>query len=136
MTTVEDRTKNKPAAPPGTTLSGANKGKPPGGKADPMEVQPGEQEVFVKFGDIYPDFDWNMRSQANVLADSDNDSGGGLKDLGASMATRGQLMALILRPNIHKKGPKLNHDRNSSSYLPYAARRGLPSVRGRARAQL
>lgn len=114
MTTVEDRTKAKPAAPPGTKLSAANKG-----KVDPMEVQPGEKEVFVKFEDVFPDFDWNMRSQANVLADSDADSGGGLKDLAASMATRGQLMALILRPNVHKKGPKLNHNRDGSSYVPY-----------------
>lgn len=117
MTTVEDRTK-KPAAPPGTTLSGANKKPPP---IDPgqLQPQPGEEVVFIRFEDIFPDFEWNMRSPANVLADSDSDSGGSIKDLGASMATRGQDDPLIVRPNIQKKGPKLNHNRDATSYAPF-----------------
>ena len=117
MTYVEDKAKNKtaPAAPPGTKLSGANKG----AKVDLSQPQPGEEVIFVKFEEVYPDFEWNIRSPANVLADSEVDSGGTVESIAASMATRGQDFPLVLRANVHKKGPKLNHNRDGSSYVPY-----------------
>jgi|ERR1700677_1085569 len=123
MTYVEDKAKSKtaPAAPPGTKLSGANKG----AKVDLSQPQPGEEVIFVKFEDIYPDFEWNMRSPANVAGDSEFDSGAGIKELAASMAVRGQDTALIVRPNVHKKGPKLNHNRNETSYVPYELAAGF-----------
>ena len=108
MTTVEDRTKKPaaPAAPPGTKLSPANKrGQPK--TVDPTMPQPGEKEIFVKFEDIAPDYAWNARSPANVLGDSESDSGGGLRELATSMAQTGQDVALVVRPNVQKKGPKL-----------------------------
>ena len=120
MTTVKDRTKNPaaPAAPPGTKLSPANKrGQPKA--ADPTMPQPGEKEIFVKFEDIVPDYAWNARSPANVLGDSESDSGGGLRELATSMAQTGQDVALVVRPNVQKKGPKLNHNRDATSYAPF-----------------
>jgi ParB-like chromosome segregation protein Spo0J len=118
MTTVEDRTKKAPVAPPGTKLSPANK-KAPQPTGDPTLPQPGEKEIFVKFEDIVPDLQWNARSPANVLGDSESDSGGGLKELATSMAQTGQDVALVVRPNLQKKGPKLNHNRDGTSYAPF-----------------
>ena len=118
MTTVEDRTKKTPAAPPGTKLSPANKKAPPA-TGDPTLPQPGEKEIFVKFEDIVPDLAWNARSPANVLGDSESDSGGGLKELATSMAQTGQDVALVVRPNVQKKGEKRNHNRDATSYAPF-----------------
>lgn len=118
MTTVEDRTKKTPAAPPGTKLSPANK-KAPQPTGDPTLPQPGEKEIFVKFEDIVPDLQWNARSPANVLGDSESDSGGGLKELATSMAQTGQDVALVVRPNVQKKGEKRNHNRDTTSYAPF-----------------
>src|ERR1700679_1694205 len=123
MTTVEDRTKKPtpPAAPPGTKLSPANKASKDGNTppVDPTLPQPGEKEIFVKFEDVFPDLTWNARSPANVLGDSESDSGGGLRELATSMAQTGQDVALVVRPNSQKKGEKRNHERNATSYAPY-----------------
>ena len=69
----------------------------------PNPARPGEKEIFVRLEDIVPDYAWNARSPANVVGDSDSDSGGGLRELAGSMALKGQDVALVVRPNVQKK---------------------------------
>jgi ParB-like chromosome segregation protein Spo0J len=88
VTHVEDRTKAK---------------KPPGEK---VEAPKAVIAVFVPLDEVYADFDFNARSEANVTSEPDSAPGGGLEELATSIRTKGQDTPVILRPNVHKKGEK------------------------------
>jgi ParB-like chromosome segregation protein Spo0J len=76
----------------------------------PSEPPKAVEVVFVPLSDIYADFAFNSRSEANVASEPDSAPGGGLEELSASLRTKGQDFPVILRPNLHQKGKDRKKD--------------------------
>jgi len=106
-----------PQVPPGTVLSQANKAK--GGPA------PSEREQFIRLSDIAADWDWNARTPASVAQGTESDSGGDLSDLCASLRKTGQLAAVVVRPNVHRKGLTKDRAKGTEVFPPYELSAGF-----------